>query len=181
MAILLTLALPSLAHAATLNVPTTAYPTIQAAIQAAANGDTVLVAAGTYSGPGNRDIDFGGKSLTVMSQAGAGSTIIDCGGYKSADGSGNHRGFYIHRGEKNATISGFTVKNGYETHISTIPDSGDGGGVFNYNGSGSGTITLTNCTITANTATYSGGGVYNFNGSSGTITLTNCTITANTA
>ena len=116
-AIFLSFALSVSASAATLPFPG-AYPTIQATVDAAANGDTVLVAAGTYSGPGNRDIDFHGKSLVVTSQAGPSSTIIDCGGYKSTDGSGNHRGFYLHSGEKNATIRGFTVKNGYETSVS---------------------------------------------------------------
>src|SRR5690606_42148061 len=33
--------------------------TIQAAIDAAVAGDIVLVADGTYTGPGNRDMDFG--------------------------------------------------------------------------------------------------------------------------
>ena len=200
------LACASFAHAATLNVPTQ-YATIQAAVNAAASGDTVLVAAGTYSGAGNRDIDFKGKNLTVISSAGAASTIIDCGGFYSSDGSGNHRGFYIHSGETAATISGFTIKNGYETPISTITDSIVGGGIYTDNTS-SGTITVTNCiitasiaadgggigndnlngttivtncTVTANTAS-DGGGIYNSNyGSSGTITLTKCTISSNTA
>ena len=70
--------LPTLAQAATLTVPAQ-YTTIRAAINAAQNGDTVLVAAGTYSGPGNRDIDFSGKSLVVTSQAGPSSTIIVSG------------------------------------------------------------------------------------------------------
>ena len=180
LAIFLTLLVPSLAHAATLTVAldgSAQYRTIQDAVNAAGSGDTVLVAAGTYSGPSNRDIDFGGKSLTVMSQAGAGSTTIDCGGYKSTDGSGNHRGFYIHSGEANATISGFTVKNGYETLVSNIPDSGNGGGIFN---SGSIATIVANCTITGNTADgYGGGGIYNYR--CGTTTLTNCAIIGNTA
>ena len=185
LATLLTLGLPVLSHAEfravpiVLSVPSAAYPTIQSGVDASHDGDTVLVADGTYTGPGNRDIDLLGKSLTVTSLNGPAKTIIDCGGYASTDGSGNHRGFYIHSGEKKATISGFTVKNGYETDISSIPDSSYGGGIFNSNSDG-GTITLTNCTITANTAS-SGGGIFNENDGSGTITLTNCTITGNTA
>lgn len=97
---LLFVALPSLAHAATLNVPSASYPTIQSGVNASQDGNTVLVADGTYSGPGNRDIDFNGKSITVTSQNGPTKTIIDCGGYASTDGSGNHRGFYLHSGEK---------------------------------------------------------------------------------
>ncbi len=166
---LLFVALPSLAHAATLNVPSASYPTIQSGVNASQDGNTVLVADGTYSGPGNRDIDFNGKSITVTSQNGPTKTIIDCGGYASTDGSGNHRGFYLHSGEKNATISGFTIKNGY---------AGLGGGVYSDNGS-YGATTLTNCTVSGNTASY-GGGVYT-NTTSGTTTLTNCTLSGNTA
>lgn len=109
--LLCTVLLPAVARAATLSVPSQ-YPTIQAGVNAAANGDTVLVADGTYSGDGNRDIDFHDKNITVKSVSGAAKTIIDCGGFDSTDGSGNHRGFYIHSGETAAVISGFTVKNG---------------------------------------------------------------------
>lgn len=179
------LTLSPVAHAGTFNVPTAACPTIQSGVDAAHDGDVVLVADGTYTGPGNRDIDFHGKSLTVTSQNGPTKTIIDCGGYDSANGSG-YRGFYIYINEKNAAISGFTIKNGSQ-------------GVYN---NGSGTITVTNCTIIANTSggiendnfgggtiaitgctvsSNSGFGVDNFNGNGGKITISNCTITANTS
>ena len=56
------------------------YSTIQSAIDAAEDGDIVLVADGTYTGSGNRDISYKGKAITVMSENGPESTVIDCEG-----------------------------------------------------------------------------------------------------
>ena len=42
--------------------------TIQAAIEAAANGDIVLLTEPLYTGDGNRDVDFLGKAVTVQIQ-----------------------------------------------------------------------------------------------------------------
>jgi Periplasmic copper-binding protein (NosD) len=68
---------PGRAAAATvLRVPS-GYPSIQAAIDAAAPGDTVLVAAGHYS----EQIDFQAKAITVASESGAEQTTIDGGGF----------------------------------------------------------------------------------------------------
>ncbi len=65
--------------AASLHVPAD-YPTIQAALDAARVADTVLVAAGTYRGDGNRDLDFRGKDLVLRSEKGRDATWIDCEG-----------------------------------------------------------------------------------------------------
>ena len=56
------------------------YSTIQQAINSASNGDIIEVSPGTYTGDGNRDIDFKGKAITVRSSSGAGQTTIDCTG-----------------------------------------------------------------------------------------------------
>jgi parallel beta-helix repeat protein len=58
----------------TINVPGDAL-TIQAGINTASNGDTVLVAPGTYV----ENINFMGKAITVTSSGGAATTTIDGG------------------------------------------------------------------------------------------------------
>jgi len=57
--------------AAVIRVPSD-KPTIQAGIGAALNGDTVLVASGTYV----ENIDYRGKAVAVISEGGAASTTI---------------------------------------------------------------------------------------------------------
>jgi pectin methylesterase-like acyl-CoA thioesterase len=41
------------------------FPTIQAAIDAAVDGGIIELTDGTFTGDGNRDIDYAGKSITV--------------------------------------------------------------------------------------------------------------------
>lgn len=85
----------------TIHVPAD-QPTIQAGIYAAVDGDTVLVAPGTYSGTGNRNIDFDGKGILVLSEFGPDSTTVDC--------AGPYRAFLIWQDEDSSTvIDGFTI------------------------------------------------------------------------
>ncbi|MCK4660599.1 MAG: S8 family serine peptidase, partial [Phycisphaerae bacterium] len=147
----------------TLHVPGAQYPTIQSAIDAADDGDTVLVANGTYREAGNKDLDFGGRLITLRSAGGAANCIIDCGG--------SGRGFHFHNGETLlAQVDGFTIVNGSDDW---------GGGVFCEFSS----PTITNCVISGNTANfsfgfYSGGGVFAMGTS---LVITNCTVSDNTA
>src|SRR5262245_3547946 len=64
------------AQATTLLVPRE-FPTIQAAINAARNGDVVEIADGVYGGAGNTDLNTLGKAITVRSALGAEHCIID--------------------------------------------------------------------------------------------------------
>ncbi len=118
-AVFLTPLLVSFGFCATLLVPSE-HGTIQAAVDAAMTGDTVLVDDGTYTGIGNKDIDLLGKAITVRSVNGAAASVIDC------EGSG--RGFYCNNEETLSTvIEGFTVMNG---NVSGLWPDHAGGGIF---------------------------------------------------
>jgi len=85
------------------------YSTISAAIGAAVNGDTVLVAPGTYT----ENINFNGKAITVRSEQGPNLTVIDGNGAGSV--------VTIANGEGASTrLIGFTIRNGAAS---------DGGGI----------------------------------------------------
>jgi hypothetical protein len=85
------------------------YATIQAAIDACVAGDEVIIADGTYTGTGNKNLDFKGLAITIRSASGDPATcIIDC------EGSG--RGFYFHSGETaESGVRGLTIQNGNVT------------------------------------------------------------------
>ncbi|MBD3402606.1 hypothetical protein GF420_06900 [candidate division GN15 bacterium] len=93
------------ASGARLDVPDQ-YATIQTAIDSAVAGDTVVLAAGTYTGTGNVELDFGGKNLVLLAPSGPDSTEIDCQ-------SSGFRAIHLHSGEDSTTlIEGITFRNG---------------------------------------------------------------------
>lgn len=120
--------------------------TIQAGINLASPGDTVLVAATTYSGEGNRELSFGSKNIHMISLGGCGTTIINCQGLG--------RGMLFDGGQDTTcVIEGISIRN-------AVGDSG--GAVFCRNHSGPKFVA---CLFAENTATVWGGAMFCFKSS----------------
>jgi hypothetical protein len=80
----------------------------------AADGDRIELTDGVFQGPGNSDVDFLGKAVTVASQHGSGATTVDCGGVR--------RAFLFHCGElSSSAVVGVTIYRGQAT---------EGGGIL---------------------------------------------------
>jgi hypothetical protein len=136
------------------------YTDIQDALDAIHSGGRVIVHPGTYAGPRNRDLEFGGKTIVLESLAGPDSTIIDCEGLG--------RGFnFASQEDAESAVDGFTIKDG-------VADFGGGIRCF-WNSS----PTLGNLIIDGCSATSDGGGIWA--GAGSVPSLTNVTIFGCTA
>ncbi len=165
------------------------FNNIQAAIDDSNDGDFIIVFPGRYTGPGNYNIDFKGKAVTVQSVAPTdpyivGETIIDCNGLG--------RGFNFTSDEDaNSVLAGLTIINGFESYGGAIycknssptitycnitgSSASEGAAIFCSGGSPS----ITNCSITGNSAEDDGGGIYcqDYSGP----TIAGCIISGNSA
>ncbi len=151
------------------------YPTIQDAIDAAEPNDVIVLALGTYTGDGNRDIDFLGKAITVRSTDPtdpniAANTVINCEG--AIDD--RHRGVFFHSNETpDSVLSRVTITNGFG--IDDIMSFPPCGGAIACQAS---SPTISYCIIRNNEAQL-GGGVFCFADSYPLII--NCEIAENVA
>ena len=148
---------------------------IQAAVDAASAGDTVLVNDGTYYPNSQISVTI---DITVKSINGAEKTIVN--------GNQSHRCFYINSGD---IIEGFTITDGKAGYAGGVWCDNGGtiqnciivGNSSSIEGAGgvyceSGGIVL-NCTISGNSSVDHGGGVCCAHGG----TVRNCTIIGNSA
>ncbi len=143
------------------------FTTIQAAVDSAQNGDTVLVWPGTYVENieiRSKSITLGSLTLTTGNESYEYQTIID----------GNKTGSCIKTWNWNNNgkiiINGFKIVNGTGSNCGSIC----GGGIFiEYTN-----INILNCYISHNTIKAHGGGIYVYNSSA---FLSNVTITQNQA
>ncbi len=146
--VLLLLFLCSYAFAEVINVPAD-QPTIQQGINAAVNGDTVLVYPGTYV----ENINYNGKSIVI------GSLFLTTGNptYISEtviDGNNMAKVVIIENVTGTATVlCGFTITNG---HCYEVAGNTGGGGICCY----SSDIILRNLIVSNNTSDTWGGGIH---------------------
>lgn len=112
------------------------YSNIQAAVDAVGTGETILLADGIYTGPGNRDVTIH-KPLTIRGIGGPEHCIIDC--------EGETRAFTIQVNDPNGRfeiiLEGLTLTRGGNVI--------EGGAILL---DGQGTAILKNCVISENVA-----------------------------
>jgi predicted outer membrane repeat protein len=141
------------------------FPTIQAAVDAAAALDTIWLEDGVFQGNGNRDVEFHGKDLVVRSRNGPLACTIDSQGTQAQP----HRAFRLDEGETPASrIEGITLTGGFVE--GPFPESGGGGILVAY---GSHPV-IADCVFDGNEAGFQGFGAGLLAWEDCDITLTDC-------
>ena len=160
------------------------YPNIQFAIDDAVSGDTVVLAAGTYTGLGNHNMNIE-ASITIRSANPGDLVVIDL------EGSAANPSFGFHITDGNPTLERLTIRNAYGPHgavdlysgalqvtrCNFYDNSSDLGGALRCVGGDR--IAMTHCILAGNSADDYGGAIYASD--DGEIDLTNCTLFMNEA
>lgn len=150
------------------------HASINAAIDAANDGDVIQLSAETYAE--GAEINTLGKAITLrgaIDKSGAPETVLDGG--TPVGGYDGHRVLVCRNGETETTVfENLVIQNGYA--VGNFGGIGNGGGGM-YNSATSPTVL--NCVFRDNLAVYVGGGMFNDNGS--TPTVVGCVFTGNTA
>jgi predicted outer membrane repeat protein len=135
------------------------YTSIQPALDATADGDTVLVMPGTYVGAENRNLDFDSKNLTLRSNNFNQTSIIDCEGLG--------RALFLNDGQdRSSIIEGLVFQNGI--HATT------GGALYFYGASPS----VRYCHFIGNESVQ-GGAIYFFGAGANGMLMENCSFNEN--
>jgi len=143
------------------------FLTIQEGIDASSDGDTIIVAAGTYTLGEEYSINFNGKRVLLMSESGPDVTIVDATGEFDFS-----IGFdLINLEDSNTVIDGFTVTNASVAGIrieaadpvirNCIITGNDSLGIHSGGGISlaSSSSKILNCTISDNHSSGGGGGI----------------------
>ncbi len=167
------------------------FVAIQLALNAAASGDTVLLAPGRYSGSMNTELFVGGKSLVIKAAEGPGSAILD--------GGGKRRHFRLSATGPAATrpqlqLQGLSLWNGVDANrggailsegvaliledcelagCAALAERGSGGALWT-----DASLRLTRCVLRENRSGGSGGALQ---AAGSTVELDGCVLAANTA
>lgn len=136
-------------------------PTIQAALDSAGAYDRIVLTHGTFTGPGNMEVNFLGKPVTVSAEDDSGLVRIDC--------QNSGRAFRFHSNESPLSrLVGVTIVNG--------ESADDGGAILCEQGA---SPQIIDCLVHSCTAIGRGGAIALMD-SSGAI-IQGCTITGNEA